>query len=212
METKIHNRFYDRLTADNAALLLVDHQLGLFTGIRDIDIAQLKHNVVGLAKAAKVLGIPTIVTTTSRDSLWGPTIPELTEVLSGVEIIDRTTVNAWDEPRIVKAIAATGRKKLIIAAISIEVCLAFLAISATAAGYDVYAAIDASGTFSETKRITGILRMLQAGVIVTDYATIAVEMLGDNASPKAMDLYASIDMPFATLVGQLFGAYSKARA
>jgi hypothetical protein len=60
--------------------------------------------------------------------------------------------------------------------------------------------------------ITGILRMLQAGVIVTDYATIAVEMLGDNASPKAMDLYASIDMPFATLVGQLFGAYSKARA
>src|SRR2546427_539050 len=109
METKIHNRFYDRLTADNAALLLVDHQLGLFTGIRDIDIAQLKHNVVGLAKAAKVLGIPTIVTTTSRDSLWGPTIPELTEVLSGVEIIDRTTVNAWDESRIVKAIAATGR-------------------------------------------------------------------------------------------------------
>src|SRR5947209_19350971 len=116
METKIHNRFYDRLTADNAALLLVDHQLGLFTGIRDIDIAQLKHNVVGLAKAAKVLGIPTIVTTTSRDSLWGTTITELNAALSGVEIIDRPTVNAWDEPRIMKALVATGCKELNISA------------------------------------------------------------------------------------------------
>jgi nicotinamidase-related amidase len=211
METKINDRFYERLTPYNAALLLIDHQVGLFTGVRDIDVAQLKHNVVGLAKAAKVMGVPTIVTTTPRDSLWGPTIPELTAVLPDVRIIDRTTVNAWDDPRIVQAVTATGRKKLIIAAISIEVCLAFPAISATAADYDVYAAIDASGTFSETKRITGILRMLQAGVIVTDYATIAVEMLADNASPKAGDLYAAIDMPFATLVGQLFGAYAKAR-
>src|SRR5205809_2770584 len=205
-------RYDERLPQDNAALLLIDRQIGLFTGIRDIDVAQLKHNVVRLAKAAKVLGLPIVATTTSRDSLWGPTIPELAAVLPGVDIIDRTTVNAWDEPRIVKAVKATGRRKLIIAGVSTEVCLAFPAISATAAEYDVYAAIDASGTFSETKRITGILRMLQAGVIVTDYATIAVEMLGDNASPKAMDLYASIDMPFATLVGQLFGAYSKARA
>ena len=201
-------RYYERLTQDNAALLLVDHQIGLFTGVRDIDVAQLKHNVVGLAKAAKVLGLPIIATTSSRDGLWGPTIPELATVLSGVDILDRTTVNAWDEPRIVKAVKATGRKKLIIAAISIEVCLAFPAISATADGYDVYAAIDASGTFSETKRITGMLRMLHAGVILTDYATVAVEITGNNASPKAMDVYAAIDMPFATLVGQLFGAYT----
>jgi len=212
MESKIHNRFYERLTADNAALLLVDHQIGLFTGVRDIDVAQLKHNVVGLAKAARVLGVPTIVTTTSRDSLWGPAIPELIDVLHDIEIIDRTMVNAWDDPRIVQAVKATGRKKLIIAGISIEICLAFPAISATAAGYDVYAAIDASGTFSETKRTTGILRMLQAGVIVTDYATIAVEMMKDNASPLAGELYAAIDMSFAKLVGQLFGSYSKAHA
>ena len=211
MET-MSKRYHERLTQDNAALLLVDHQIGLYTGVRDIDLAQLKHNVVGLAKAAKVLGLPIIATTTSRDSLWGPTIPELAAVLSGIDILDRTTVNAWDEPRIVKAVKATGRKKLIIAGVSTEVCLAFPAISATADGYAVYAAIDASGTFSETKRLTGMLRMLQAGVILTDYATVAVEITGDNASPKAMDVYAAIDMPFATLVGQLFGAYTTSGA
>ena len=97
-------RYYERLTRNNAALLLVDHQIGLFTGIRDIDVAQLKNNVVGLAKAAQVLGVPI------RNSLWGQTIPELAAVLSGVDIIDRSTVSAWDEPRIVKAVKATGRK------------------------------------------------------------------------------------------------------
>ena len=79
-------------------------------------------------------------------------------------------------------------------------------------GYDAYAVIDASGTFSETKRITGLLRMVQAGVIVADYATVAVEMLKDNASSKAGDLYAALDMPFAGLVGQLAGAFTKGRA
>ena len=211
METKTHNRFYEPLTADNAALLLVDHQVGLYTGVRDIDVGQLKHNVVGLAKAAKVLNVPVIVTATSPE-MWGPVIPELTEALPGVPIIARTTVNAFDEPRFAKAVEATGRKKLIIAGVSTEVCLAFPAIHATGMGYDAYAVIDASGTFSETKRITGLLRMVQAGVIVTDYATVAVEMLKDNASPKAGDLYAALDMPFAGLVGQLAGAFAKGGA
>ena len=129
-------------------------------------------------------------------------------MLSGIDILDRTTVNAWDNPRIVQAVKATGRRKLIIADVSTGVCLAFSAISATADGYDVYAAIDASGTFSEIKRITGMLRMLQAGVIPIDYSTVAVEITADNANPEAMDVYPAIDMPFATLVGQLFGAYT----
>jgi nicotinamidase-related amidase len=210
METKIPNRYQERLTSENAALLLIDHQVGLFTGVRDIAIAELKHNVVALAKAARVLGVPTIVTATSPE-LWGPIIPELTKALHGVPIIARTTVNAFDDDRFVKAVEAAGRKKLIIAGVSIEVCLAFPAIHATAVGYDAYAVIDASGTFSETKRITGLLRMVQAGVIVTDYATVAVEMLKDNASPKAGDLYAALDMPFAGLVGQLMGAFAKDR-
>lgn len=210
METRTGGKYYERLTPDNAALLLIDHQVGLFTGVRDIPVAELKHNVVGLAKAARVLGVPIIVTATSPE-LWGPTIPELTEVLPGVPIIARTTVNAFDEPRFAKAVEATGRKKLVIAGVSIEVCLALPAIHAIAAGYDAYGVIDASGTFSETKRITGLLRMLQAGVIVTDYATVAVEMLKDNANPKAGDLYAALDMPFAGLVGQLAGAFGKTR-
>jgi nicotinamidase-related amidase len=211
METKIHERYRERLTTDNAALLLIDHQVGLFTGVRDIPIAELKHNLVALAKAARVLGVPTIVTATSPE-MWGPTIPELTEALHGVPIIARTTVNAFDDDRFAKAVEATKRKKLIIAGVSIEVCVALPAIHATAVGYDAYAVIDASGTFSETKRVTGLLRMVQAGVIVTDYATAAVEMLKDNASPKAGELYAALDMPFAGLVGQLAGAFAKARA
>src|SRR5258705_11516911 len=90
--------------------------------------------------------------------------------------------------------------------VSSEVCLAFPAVHATAIGYDAYAVIDASGTFSETKRITGLLRMVQAGVIVADYATVAVEMLKDNANPEAADLDATLGMPFAGLIEQFAGA------
>ena len=211
METNTQKRYQERLTSNNAALLLIDHQVGLFTGVRDIPIAELKHDVVALAKAAKVLGVPVIVTATSPE-MWGPVIPELTEALPDVPIIARTTVNAFDDARFAKAVEAIGRKKLIIAGVSTEVCLALPAIHATELGYDAYAVIDASGTFSETKRITGLLRMVQAGVIVTDYATVAVEMLKDNASPKAGDLYAALDMPWAGLVGQLAGAFAKGGA
>src|SRR5579872_6778800 len=208
METMIPKKYHERLTPDNAVLLLIDHQIGLFTGVRDIPVAELTHNVVALAKAARVLGVPIIVTATSPE-MWGPTIPELIEALPGISIIARTTVNAFDDTRFAKAVEAIGRKKLIIAGVSTEVCLAFPAIYATGIGYDAYGVIDASGTFSETKRITGLMRMVQAGVIVTDYSTVAVEMLKDNASPKAGPLYGALDMPFAVLVGQFAGAFAK---
>ena len=127
------NKFTESLTRENAAVVFVDHQVGLYSGVRDIAVAELKHNVVALAKAARVLKLPLVVTTTAARSMWGPTIPELAEVLPpDLEIIDRSTVNAWDEPRVKAAIQATGRKKLIITGISTEVCLAFPAISATA--------------------------------------------------------------------------------
>jgi nicotinamidase-related amidase len=210
METKIAKNYYERLTPDNSALLLIDHQVGLFTGVRDIPVGELKHNVVALARAAKVLGVPIIVTATSPE-MWGPTIPELTAALPGISVINRTTVNAFDEPRFAKAVEATGRKKLIIAGVSTEVCLALPAIHATGIGYDAYGVIDASDTFSETKRITGLMRMVQAGVVVIDYSTVAVEILKDNASPKAGDVYGALDMPFAVLVGQFAGAFAKSR-
>src|ERR1700741_5134113 len=113
---------YEPLTSQNAALVLVDHQIGLMTGVRDYPIALLKHNVVALAKEAKALELPTVVTTTARDSMWGPTIPELVEALPGIEIIDRSSVNAYDDSRVARAIEATGRKKLIFAGLSLEVC------------------------------------------------------------------------------------------
>ncbi|MEV6233490.1 isochorismatase family protein [Saccharopolyspora shandongensis] len=204
------NKFTERLTRDNAAVVLVDHQVGLYSGVRDIPVGELKHNVVALAKAAQVLGLPLVVTTTAADSMWGPVIPELAAVLpDGLEVIDRSTVNAWDDPRVVGAIRATGRKKLIVTGISTEVCLAFPAISATAEGFDAYAAIDASGTFWRAKREVGLLRMQQAGVILVDCSSAIVEILADNADPLAADVYAALDMPFAVLVGQITSALPK---
>jgi nicotinamidase-related amidase len=203
------NRAYEPLTADNAALVLVDHQIGLMTGVRDYSTGELKHNVVALAKAAKALKLPIVVTTTARDSMWGPTFPELVEALSGVEIIDRSTVNAYDDERVARAIEATKRKKLIFAGISLEVCAAFPAMTAVARGLDAYVAVDASGTFSETKHQAGLLRMQQAGVIVSDYATLMVEILKDNGRPEAGSVYGALDMPWATLVGQIASAMRK---
>lgn len=199
---------HDPLTADNTVVLLVDHQIGLFTGVRDLTVAELKHNVTSLAKAARRLNLPTVVTTTAADGMWGPLIPELRAVLPDEqEVIDRGTVNAWADDRVRAAVEATGRKKLIVAGVSLEVCAAFPAIAATAAGYDAYVAVDASGTFSDTKRETGLLRLQQAGVVVADYASLIVEILADNADPVAGALYGDLDMPFATLVGQLASAY-----
>jgi len=204
-----HIHPYEPLTSDNAALVLVDHQVGLMTGVRDYSTGELKHNVVALATAAKALQLPIIVTTTARDSLWGPTFPELVEALPGVEIIDRSSVNAFDDARVADAIAATSRQKLIFAGISLEVCAAFPAITAIGKGLGAYVAVDASGTFSATKRQVGLLRMLQAGVIVSDYASLMIEILKDNALPQAGAVYGALDMPWAKLVGQIAQAYGK---
>ena len=200
---------YEPLTSENSALVLVDHQVGLMSGVRDYSIAELKHNVVGLAKAAKALKVPMVVTTTARDSMWGPTFPELVEALPGVQIIDRSSVNAFDDPRVARAIEATGRKKLIFAGLSLEVCAAFPAMTAVSKGLDAYVAVDACGTFSKTKGEVGLLRMMQAGVILCDYATLMIEILKDNARPEAGAVYGAIEMDWAKLVGQIAQAHGK---
>jgi len=198
-----------RMTRDNTAVLLIDHQVGLFTGVRDISVGELKHNVVGLAKAAKVLGLPIVPITTARDSMWGPTIPELKEALGGAEIMDRSTVNAWDFKPFVEAVKATKRDHLIIAGLSFEVCASLPAISAREEGFQPIVALDACGTFSNAKREAGLARLTGLGIEVTDYATSIVEIMADNADPKALDVYAALDMPFATLMGQVAGALAK---
>jgi len=202
-------RPYEPLTSENAALVLIDHQVGLMTGVSDYSIAELKHNVVALAKGAKVLKLSIVVTTTARDSMWGPTFPELVEALPEVQIIDRSTVNAFDDPRVARAIEATGRRKLVFAGLSLEVCAAFPAITAVGKGLDAYVVVDACGTFNETKRQVGLLRMMQAGIILSDYATLMIEILKDNARPEARAVYGAIEMDWAKLVGQLTQANGK---
>ena len=200
----------ERITRNNAVLLLVDHQVGLYTGIRDIDLVQVKHNVVGLTGAMLALKVPVIVTTTT-EKWWGPLIPELAEVLPGVPIIERTTVNAWDEKRVSDAVKATGRKNLIVTGISTDVCCTFPAMAALADGFQSYAVIDASGGFTQTQVDMGILRMQQAGVIPVCYSNIAVEILADNAAPEAEAVYAALGIPFSTLVFGLRQYYSQAQ-
>ena len=198
----------ERLSRNNALLLLVDHQIGLYTGVRDIDVLQLKHNVVGLTRAMLALKVPVIVTTTT-EKMWGPIIPELAQVLPGVQGIERTTVNAWDEKRIVDAVKATGRKNLIITGISTDVCLALPAMASLADGFQSYAVIDASGGFSQTQVDTAVLRMQHAGVIPVCYSNVAVEIMADNAAPEAEAVYAALDMPFSNLVFGLKQYFSR---
>ena len=201
MKEHLHNP--EPLNSENAALVLVDHQVGLMTGIRDYSIAELKHNVVGLAKAARALDLPIVTTTTSSETMWGPAFSELQAALPGQRFIDRTTVNAWDDPRVEAAIRATGRSKLIFAGVSLEVCAAFPAMRAVREGFEAYVAVDASGTFNATKRQTGIARLTQSGVVIADASSLIVEILADNASPKAQEVYTALGMDWAILVGQV---------
>ena len=173
------------------------------TGVRDYSIAELKHNIAGLAKAARALDLPIVTTTTSSETMWGPAFPELQAALPGQRFIDRTTVNAWDDPRVEAAIRATGRNKLIFAGFSLEVCAAFPAMRAVREGFEAYVAVDASGTFNTTKRETGIIRLIQSGVVTADASSLIVEILGDNASPKAEEVYMALGMDWSILVGQV---------
>ena len=204
----IRKEFYETITPENAALVIVDHQIGLYTGVRDIPIDELKHNIIGFVKALKVFRIPIIVTTTT-ENIWGPMIPELRELLKDIPIIERTTVNAWDDQRVDAAIQKSGRKKLIMTGITTDVCLAFPAITAVGKGYDVYAVIDASGAFTIKQGELGVTRMAQAGVKTVGYSNVVVEMLKDNANPLAFEVYSGLDMPFASLVNGLNQYFSK---
>jgi len=199
MAPSTHPIFLGRTTT---ALLLVDHQVGLLSGVRDIHTADLKANLVGLVKSCQALGVPVIATNVSPEA-WGPMLPEVSAAMPGLQVIERTLVNAWDEPRVVAAVKATGRSQLLVAGISLEVCAAFPALSAHAAGYDARVVVDASGTFTRAKRETGLARLAMAGVPTVDAATAAVEMLFDNADPQAGAVYGALNMDFANLVWQL---------
>ena len=136
-------------------------------------------------------------------------IPELAEALRGVPKIERTTVNAWHEKRVVEAVKATGRKQLLVTGISTDVCLAFPAIAALADGYQTFAVIDSSGSFTKMQGELGVMRMVQAGVIPVAYSNAAIELLGDNAAPEAEAVYGALGIPFVSLVYGLNEYFSK---
>ena len=144
---------YVRLDKNNAAMLLVDHQTGLLSLVRDIDPDKFKNNVLATADLAKYFNLPTILTTSFETGPNGPLVPELKEMFPDAPYIARPgNINAWDNEDFVKAVKATGKKQLIIAGVVTEVCVAFPALSAIEEGFDVFVIADASGTFNEMTR------------------------------------------------------------
>lgn len=171
---------YVRLDKDNAAVLLVDHQTGLLSLVRDIDPDRFKNNVLALADLAKYFGLPTILTTSFEDGPNGPLVPELKEMFPEAPYIARPgQINAWDNEDFVKAVKATGKKQLIIAGVVTEVCVAFPALSALEEEFDVFVITDASGTFNELTRDAAWDRMSGAGAQLMTWFGAACELHRD---------------------------------
>jgi len=156
---------YVRLEKDDAACLLVDHQSGLISLVQDFSPGEFKNNVLALGASAKYFNLPTILTTSFENGPNGPLVPELKELFPDAPYVARPgNINAWDNEEFVEAVRSTGRKQLIIAGVVTEVCVAFPALSAIEAGYDVFVVTDASGTFNEVTRHAAWARMSAAGV------------------------------------------------
>ncbi|MDC8760554.1 isochorismate family cysteine hydrolase YcaC [Janthinobacterium fluminis] len=171
---------YVRLDKDNAAVLLVDHQAGLLSLVRDIDLDKFKNNVLALADLAKYFKLPTILTTSFEDGPNGPLVPELKQIFPDAPFIPRPgQINAWDNEDFAAAVKATGKKQLIIAGVVTEVCVAFPALSALAEGYEVFVITDASGTFNEVTRHSAWSRMTEAGAQLMTWFGAACELHRD---------------------------------
>ncbi|MFJ2446995.1 MULTISPECIES: isochorismate family cysteine hydrolase YcaC [unclassified Pseudomonas] len=171
---------YKRLDKDQAAVLLVDHQTGLLSLVRDIDPDKFKNNVLALADLAKYFKLPTILTTSFETGPNGPLVPELKALFPDAPYIARPgQINAWDNEDFVKAIKATGKKQLIIAGVVTEVCVAFPALSAIEAGFEVFVVTDASGTFNALTRDSALNRMSSAGAQLMTWFGLACELHRD---------------------------------
>jgi nicotinamidase-related amidase len=176
----MNNPKYRRLSRDNAAVLLVDHQCGLTALVQDYSPGEFKNSVLALADIARYFELPTILTTSFEEGPNGPLVPELKAMFPDAPFIPRPgQINAWDNEDFVKAVEATGRKQLIIAGIVTEVCVAFPALSAIEAGYEVFVVTDASGTFDKASRDAAWMRMSAAGVQLVNWFAAASELHRD---------------------------------
>jgi len=171
---------YKKLNKDDAVMLLVDHQAGLLSLVRDIDPDKFRNNVLATADLAKYFKLPTILTTSFEQGPNGPLMPELKEMFPDAPYVARPgQINAWDNEDFVKAIKATGRRQLIIAGVVTEVCVAFPALSAIEEGFDVFVVTDASGTFNDIARHSAWDRMSQAGAQLINWFGVACELHRD---------------------------------
>jgi len=190
----------NRFTSENTAILLVDHQSGLLLGVQDLDQAMVRRNAAALARTANIFDIPVILTTSAEDGPNGPLIPQVTNELPDTKIIQRTgEIDAFDSEEFANAVSATGRKNLVIAGISTDVCLAFAALTAVEHGYNVHAIIDASGTWNNAAQATSIQRMAAAGITMNSTVGITAELQRDWKNPTGAELaglYSDLAIPF----------------
>jgi nicotinamidase-related amidase len=165
------------LTAENSALVFIDYQPGLVDGTYSIEHDVLINNVVAMAKAAKMYDLPVVLSTVGVDAGYQqPTIPELQNILSDIAAVDRDTVDAWDYAEFRSAIEATGRKKIIMAALWTEVCLVYPALDMLLQGYEIYALSDVSGGTTVDAHERGMQRLIQAGAVPVTWEAVMAEL------------------------------------
>lgn len=169
------------LTPDNCTLMLIDHQPQMVFSVQSVDRTLMVNNVVGLAKSARIFQVPTILTTITSAEFSGRLLSEIQAVFPGETPIDRTTMNPWEDANVVRAVERAGRKKLVMAGLWTEVCLAFPALEALRDGYEVYAVLDASGGVTQMAHDAAVQRMVQAGVVPMTWLQFALELQRDWA-------------------------------
>ena len=190
----------DLLTPDNCAVLFVDHQPQMFFGTGSGDRTSIINSTVGLAKSARVFDVPVVLSTVAAESFSGPLMPQLADVFPEQKIIDRSTMNAWEDTHFVEAVRATGRKKLVIAGLWTEVCVVLPTLSAISQGYEVYVVTDASGGVSPQAHEHAIQRMVQGGAIPVTWVQVLLELQRDWAR-------AGTYVPVTEVVKEHGGAY-----
>jgi len=176
------------LTPENSQLIFIDHQPQMAFGVQSIDRQTLKNNVVALAKAAKVFAVPTTITTVETESFSGHTYPELLAVFPEHPLLERTSMNSWDDQKVRDALAANGRSKVVVSGLWTEVCNCTFALSAMHdADYEIYMVADASGGTSVQAHDYAMDRMVQAGVVPVTWQQVALEWQRDWARRDTYD-------------------------
>lgn len=191
------------LTPQNCVLILIDHQPFQFAALRSHDSQTIINNVVGLAKTAKVFGVPTLLTTVVEER-GGYLLKQLQDVFPDQKPINRTFINTWEDDRVVDWVKKTGRKKVVIAALWTEICLAFPAIQAAGEGYEVYAVTDASGGTSLEAHEVAVQRMVQAGVTPITWMVFGAELQRDWARLETVPGIGQVGMEHQGNVGTNF--------